>query len=235
MAYSVDQMKSLISRKGGTAQPTVFRVQLPSIAGVTSSDVNLLCTAVNIPGKQIATYDREIGGKMEKVAYRTLYGEVTMTFLVLNDYGIRNYFEEWSKLIVDPDTYEPGYKNEYTSQIKIEQLKKGIGLPIYSTPIGLPYLPSEIQNRLPSILGLDLARGQFDLNFITGDQVVYETILQDAFPTTMTDVNLGNALNDQVLEFSVSFSYTKYTTKNRQATPLQDLVTSGVGTILSRL
>ena len=235
MAYSVDQMKSLISRKGGTAQPTVFRVQLPSIAGVTSSDVNLLCTAVNIPGKQIATYDREIGGKMEKVAYRTLYGEVTMTFLVLNDYGIRNYFEEWSKLIVDPDTYEPGYKNEYTSQIKIEQLKKGIGLPIYSTPIGLPYLPSEIQNRLPSILGLDLARGQFDLNFITGDKVVYETVLEDAFPTTMTDVNLGNALNDQVLEFSVSFSYTKYTTKNRQATPLQDLVTSGVGTILSRL
>ena len=235
MAYSVDQMKSLISRKGGTAQPTVFRVQLPSIAGVTSSDVNLLCTAVNIPGKQIATYDREIGGKMEKVAYRNLYQDVSMTFLVLNDYGIRNYFEEWTKLIVDPDTYEPGYKNEYTSQIKIEQLKKGIGLPIYSTPIGLPYLPSEIQNRLPSILGLDLARGQFDLNFITGDKVVYETVLEDAFPTTMTDVNLGNALNDQVLEFSVSFSYTKYTTKNRQATPFQDLLTSGVGTILSRL
>ena len=172
MAYSVDQMKSLISRKGGTANPTVFRVQLPSIAGVTSSDVNLLCTAVNIPGKQIATYDREIGGKMEKVAYRNLYGDVTMTFLLLNDYGIRNYFEEWMKLIVDPDTYEMGYKSEYTSQIKIEQLRKGIGLPVYSTPIGLPYLPSEIQNRLPSILGLDLARGQFDLNFITGDQVV---------------------------------------------------------------
>jgi len=235
MAYSVDQMKSLISRRGGTAQPTVFRVQLPSIAGVTSSDVNLLCTAVNIPGKQIATYDREIGGKMEKVAYRNLYQDVSMTFLVLNDYGIRNYFEEWTKQIVDPDTYEPGYKNEYTSQIKIEQLRKGIGLPIYSTPIGLPYIPEEIKNRLPSIGGLDLARGQFDLNFITGDQVVYETILEDAFPTTMTDVNLGNALTDQVLEFSVSFSYTKYTTKNRQATPLQDLATSGVGTILSRL
>lgn len=235
MPYSVDQMKSLISRKGGAANPTIFRVQLPSIAGVTSSDVNLLCTAVNMPGKQIATYDREIGGKMEKVAYRNLYGDVTMTFLLLNDYGVRNYFEEWMKLIVDPDTYEMGYKSEYTSQIKIEQLKKGIGLPVYSTPIGLPYIPSEIQNRLPSILGLDLARGQFDLNFITGDQVVYETILESAFPTTMTDINLSNAANDQILEFSVTFSYTKYNTRNRQATPLQDLITSGVGTILSRL
>ena len=235
MAYSVDQMKSLISRKGGVANPTVFRVQLPSIVGVTSEEVNLLCTATNIPGRQIATYDRDIGGKMEKVAYRPLYGDVSMTFLLLNDYGVRNYFEEWMKIIVDPETYEPGYKNEYASQIRIEQLKKGVGLPVYSTPIGLPYLPSEIQNRLPSILGLNLARGQFDLDFITGDQVVYETTLENAFPTTMTDINLNNSSVDQVLDFTVTFSYTKYTTRNRQATPLQDLATSGVGTILSRL
>jgi hypothetical protein len=235
MAYSVDQMKSLISRKGGVANPTVYRIQLPSIAGVTSSDVNLLCTATNIPGKQIATVERIIGNKTERVAYRHIYGDVTMNFLLLNDYGIRNYFEEWTKRIVDPDTYEMSYKNEYASQIRIQQLKKGIGLPVYSTPIGLPYLPSEIQNRLPSIAGFDLARGQFDLNFITGDQVVYEATLEDAFPTTMTDINLGNGLENQPLEFSVSFSYTKYTVQSRQATPLQDLATSGVGTILTRL
>jgi hypothetical protein len=82
---------------------------------------------------------------------------------------------------------------------------------------------------------LDLARGQFDLNFITGDKVVYETTLENAFPTTMTDINLSNASNDQILDFTVTFSYTKYTTRNRQATPLQDLATTGVGTILTRL
>jgi hypothetical protein len=235
MTYSIDQMKGLMSRKGGIASPTVYRVQLPSIGNVTSEEVNLLCTGVNMPGKQIATYDREIGGKTEKVAYRNLYGDVTMTFLLLNDYGIRNYFEQWASLIVDPDTYEPGYKNEYTAQIKIEQLKKGIGLPVYSTPIGLPLLPTEIQNRLPSVLGFDLARGQFDLNFITGDQVIYEVTLENAFPTTFTDITLGNALIDQPLEFTVSFAYTKYTTRNRQATPVTDLITSSVGTILTRL
>lgn len=235
MTYSIDQMKGLISKKGGLAAGNVFRVQLPSIAGINSEEVNLLCTAVNLPGKQIATYDRLIGNKTEKVAYRNLYGEVNMTFLLLNDYGIRNYFEEWSNLIVNPDTYEPGYKSEYVSQIKIEQLKKGIGLPVYSTPIGLPYIPSEIQNRLPSVLGLDLARGQFDLNFITNDQVIYEVTLEGAFPTTFTDVNLTNAATDQILEFTVGFSYTKYTTRNRQATPGRDFATSSVGTILTRL
>lgn len=228
-------MKSLISRKGGVANPTVFRVQLPSIGNVTSQEVNLLCTRVNMPGKQIATYDREIGGKTEKVAYRNLYGDISMTFLLLNDYGIRDYFEQWAKLIVDPETYEPNYKNQYASQIKIEQLKKGIGLPVYSTPIGLPLLPTEIQNRLPTVLGFDLARGQFDLNFITNDQVVYEVTLENAFPTTLSDVELSNAAVDQVLEFSVNFSYTKYTSRNRQATPTSDFITSSVGTILTRL
>ena len=109
MTYSIDQMKGLMSRKGGIASPTVYRVQLPSIGNVTSEEVNLLCTGVNMPGKQIATYDREIGGKTEKVAYRNLYGDVTMTFLLLNDYGIRNYFEQWTQLIVDRGRCEAGY------------------------------------------------------------------------------------------------------------------------------
>lgn len=235
MTFSVDQMKSVISKKGGLANANVYRVQLPSLKGATSEEVNLLCTRVNLPGKQIATYDREIGGKTEKVAYRNLYGDVTMTFLLLNDYGVRSYFEEWTKAIVDPDTYEMGYKDEYRSQIKIQQLKKGIGLPIYSTPLGLPYMPSEIQNRLPSILGFDLARGQFDLDFITGDQVVYEVTLDNAFPTTISDVELSNAANDQILEFNVSFSYTKYNTRNRQATPGADFAKSAIGTLLTRL
>jgi hypothetical protein len=235
MAYSIDQMKGLIASKGGVANPTVYRVQLPSIAGVTSSEVNLLCTATNLPGKQIATYDRLIGGKTEKVAYRTLYGDVNMTFLLLNDYGIRDYFDQWTENIVDPDTYEPGYKSEYAAQIKIEQLKKGIGLPVYSTPLGLPLLPSEIQNRLPSVGPADLARGQLDLDFITDDKVVYEVTLENAFPTTIQDVNLSNSLNDQILEFSVTFSYTKYSTRNRQATPGRDFGTSALGTILTRL
>jgi len=235
MSYSIDQLKSLISKKGGIASGNVFRVQLPSLSVASTEEVNLLCTRVNLPGKQIATYDREIGGKTEKVAYRNLYGDVSMTFLLLNDYGIRAYFEEWANKIIDPDTYEPGYKNEYTAQVKIEQLKKGIGLPVYSTPINLPLLPTEIQNRLPSILGFDLARGQFDLDFITNDQVIYEVTLENAFPTTISDVELSNAANDQILEFTVGFSYTKYNTKNRQATPVSDFATSSVGTILTRL
>lgn len=236
MTFSVDQMKGTISSKGGTANPTLFAVQLPSRWGLSSNEINLICTRVNLPGKQIATYDKQIGGKFEKVAYNQIYGDVSMTFLLLNDYGIRAYFENWMNGMVDPDTYEPKYKNEYAAeQIKIQQLKKGIGLPVFSTPLGLPQLPSEIQNRLPSIGPFNLAQGTFDLDFITGDQVVFETTLYNAFPTTITDVDLSNSAFDRIIEFNVTFSYTKYTTVNREATPVGDFLTSGLGTILSRL
>jgi len=235
MAYSIDQMKSLMSSKGGVSNGTVFRVEFPSLPGASSQEVNLLCTRVNIPGKQIFTYDREIGIKTEKIAYRKSNDEVSMSFLLLNDYGIRKYFETWTNYIVDNDTYEIGYKNEYVAgQVKIQQLRKGIGLPIYSTPIGLPLLPYEIQNRLPKIGPFDLARGQLDLNYITNDQVVYEVILENVFPTTMTGIELGNAV-EGVLEFQVTFTYTKYTAQNRVANPTADFITTGIGSLLTNL
>ena len=235
MAYSIDQMKSLISRKGGMSQGNVFRVEFPSLPGASAEEVNLLCTRVNIPGQQILTYDKEIGIKSEKIGYRRAYEDVSMSFLLLNDYGIRKYFETWMNYVVDPNTYEIGYKNEYIAgQVKIQQLRKGIGLPIYSTPLGLPLLPSEIQNRLPKFGPFDLARGQLDLNYITNDQVVYEVILENVFPTTMTGIELGNAI-DGVLEFQVTFSYTKYTAKNKEANPMADFITTGIGSLLTNL
>ena len=235
MTYSVDQLKGLMSSKGGIAMGNVYRVILPSLPGATSTDVNLLCSRVNIPGKQVVTYDREIGHKMEKIAYRQLYEDVTMTFFLLNDYGVRNYFDTWTDAIVDQDSYQIKYKNTYTKQIKIQQLKKGIGFPVYSTPLGLPLLPAEIQNRLPSIGGFDLAQGTFDLDFITDDKVVYEVSLEEAFPTTITGVELGNA-NGEILEFNVTFSYTKYNiTKSRQATPNSDFITSQLSTLLTNI
>lgn len=235
MAYSIDQMKSLISSKGGISYGNVFRVELPSLPGASSQEVNLLCTRVNIPGKQIMTMEKDIGVKSEKVAYKKASEDVTMSFLLLNDYGIRKYFETWMSYIIDPDTYEIGYKNEYAAgQIKIQQLKKGIGLPVYSTPLGLPLLPYEIQNRLPTIGPFDLARGQLDLNYITNDQVVYEVILENAFPTTMTGIELGNA-QEGISEFQVTFTYTKYTAQNRVANPMADLITTGIGSLLTNL
>ena len=64
---SIDQLKSLVSRKDGIARPNVFRVKFPSIPGATSEEVNLLCKDVILPGKQIITNERKIGMQTQMV------------------------------------------------------------------------------------------------------------------------------------------------------------------------
>lgn len=229
---NIDQFKSLVSSKQGVARPNVFKVELPSIPGASSTDVNLLCRDVQLPGRQILTFDKQIGLKTEKVAYGYGKDDVSMTFLVLNDYGIKNYFETWQRLAVDVETYEIGYFNEYVKQVKIYQLKKGFSVPVYSTPLGLPRLPTILQNRLPSIGPFDFAQGQFDLDFITSEDIVYECTLVDAFPTTMNAIQLNNEL-DGLVELNIGFSYTNWRGSANQVR--SDLGSTVAGTILTNL
>lgn len=234
MSFSIDQIKGLMNSKGGTARPNLFSVQLPSLQGATSSEVNLLCTGVNIPNKNIVTYDRDIGIRRDKIAYGQIYEDLQLSFLLLNDYGVRKYFDTWQEKTISSD-YQIRYKNEYAYQIKVSQLKKGFGLPVYSTPLGLPKLPPEIQNRLPQIGPFDFAQGQFDLDFLSGDKAIYTMTLEEAFPVGMSQTPLNNGANDGISELTVTFAYTKFTTVNRSANPITDFVETQVGTLIGNL
>lgn len=235
---NIDQFKSLMSRKGGIARANVFRVKLPSIPGATSEEVNLLCKDVQLPGRQIMTNERLIGMKTEKIPYGYAVTEVSLTFHVMNDYGIKQYFEQWQNLAVDQNTFEVGYqkgKGGYAFDIVIEQLKKGISLPVYSTPIGLPRLPTIVQNRLPQLGPFDLAQGQLDIDFVTPEQIAYSCTLLDAFPTSMNAIQLNNEL-DGLVELNIQMSYTNWKS-NQTPTPnsQNDFVNTLIGTGLTRL
>jgi hypothetical protein len=232
---SIEQIKGLISSKGGVARSNLFAVELPSIAGVTSRDINLLCRDVNLPGRQIVSYDKEIGTKREKVAYGAISDDLSMTFLLLNDYGIKRYFETWQSLAFDPQTYQIGYKSSYAfDNIKIHQLRKGVSLPVYSTPLGIPKLPPLIQNRLPRVGPFDLAQGEFDLDFLTKDKNVYTCTLYGAWPVTIEAIPLNNEL-DGLTELRVQLAYTRWTSNFTEATPVTDFVQTALGTAITRV
>jgi hypothetical protein len=231
---SIEQLKSLISSKGGVARPNVFRVLLPSIPGATSSEVNLLCKDVQLPGRQIMTSERQIGMKLEKMPYGYAVTDLSMTFHVLNDYGIRQYFEAWQNLAVDQTTYEIGYQSDYSFDITIQQLKKGFSMPIYSTPLGLPKLPTMLQNRLPKIGPIDLAQGQLDLDYVTSDHVIYSCTLIDAFPTSLNAIALGND-QEGIAELNVQLSYTNWKSSVTQSNSTNDFIDVLKGTALTNL
>ena len=195
MASSIDKLKSVVSQKRGFAIPNLYKVMLPNFANISVEEINVICSSVNMPGRQIMSVDRKIGTIFEKVAYDQAYDDISLSFYVLNDYGIRKYFEAWQNLALDQETQEIGYKNEYSRDVKIQQLRKGFSLPLYQSP----FMKWDF-----------LGGGMLDLDIdidIKKEDVVYEVHLMDAYPTTMDLITLGNDQTDSILTLNVQLSY----------------------------
>ena len=202
MVGTIEQFKSVVSKRHGMAQANMFQVILPPIPGsnISASEINLLCSAVSLPGRQIQTADRVIGTVNEKVAIGSVTDDVSFTFRVLNDYGIKKYFDVWQKIAYNPDTREIGYKSDYRKQVVINQLKKGQGFPVLDASTTL--FPKS-----PFPINIDL-----DVNFVTPASIIYECKLIDAWPISMNTVELNND-QDGLVEINVQLAYTRWTSR----------------------
>lgn len=181
---SIDELKSLASVKLGFARTNNFLVTLPSKFGVAAREMNILCSNVNLPGKQILTHDRRIGMEFQKVPYGYAVDDLNMTFYLMNDYGIKKYFDNWRQMIIDETTYDLSYKSEFAEDIVIHQLRK------------------------PQV-GFSKSLGPLRGNINLGGGTVYSCKLIDAFPTTLQAIELSNEL-DGLVQFSVQLSYTNW-------------------------
>ena len=235
MGYRVDDMIATIKAGDGLAFANLWRVFLPPIGGVNSTDLNILCKVASIPGRQILTTERQYAIQNEKVAYGYASEDITLTFYCLNDMRVRDYFENWQNLAVNQETQEVGYYKDYTFDVVIQTLKKGAINPLirpkklFDNP-----LPDAIRDQIPPIGPLDIANGNFDPGLIApgakylADAVTYSTKLLNAFPTTMNSMELNND-PDGLIEVNVQLSYKRYevvegNTKDRllEATGVKD-------------
>ena len=127
---AIDVLKSSISRAGGIARLNRFQVELPTnIPGIEvrdSREYQILCKTASIPGKGIATHDRTIMTQNEKIGYGYIVQEMPMTFYLLNDYSVRDYFDKWMNSIVNQETFEVNYKTEYQRNVRIHQLREPV-------------------------------------------------------------------------------------------------------------
>jgi hypothetical protein len=217
---NIDQLKSLASSKLGFARSNQFLVELPTsfnssggflgkIATFLTSgnmgggNLNLLCSTATLPGKQILTTDRKTGMEFSKVAYGYAVDDVTMSFVALNDYGTRKYFDEWRSQILDEKRQTVAYKNDYAKSVKIHQLRKPI-----------------------KALGASL--GPININIGLGGGSVYSVELLDAFPTTIGQIELNNEL-DGLVQINVTLSYTNWQTTSSGQGWIQ--ASAGLGSI----
>ena len=210
MVQSIDQFKSLVSAKDGVARPNLFRIKFPSLPGSTAEELNILCKNVTLPGSQVLTTERRIGIKTEKVPYGFSVGDINLTFHVLNDYGVKEYFESWQNLAVNQQSQEVGYQRGYggyARQVEIEQFKKVTKLPNRFTSS----ISKSSSSLLPKLSDLDIVQSFFGIQDQINDLVIYRCKLIDAYPTTLTAIELTNDL-DGVVELNVQLSYTNWET-----------------------
>lgn len=233
MVNSIEDFKGLVAQRKGIATNNLFRVKLPSLPGATSSELNILCKDVQLPGRQIITNERRIGTKMEKVAYGYAINDISMTFHVLNDYGVKEYFETWQSLALNQDTYEIGYKHGaggYAKRVQIEQLRKPERIPKYLKPRG--YNTGALGGILPRLTDLDIVQDFYDIGRDLNDITVYRCTLTDAFPTSLNAIQLNNEQNG-LTELNVTLSYTDWKPNSfLSPTNIKNAVRTGLGTLI---
>ena len=102
-------------------------------------DMFLLCDSVNIPGRTIMTSEYATGMKQYKKPYSFIDDEISMTFTLTEDYYVFDYFQQWQEFIISQrgdKFYTVNYKEEYTTDIIIQQISGGADfIPTYSVKV----------------------------------------------------------------------------------------------------
>ena len=134
--FAPDRFRAQFELGLGYASPNRFEVDLPDISLMSKVDGylcedtsdkemrNMLCTAVNIPGKTIVTADREIGIQKTATAVGHSMPIVTLTFYLTNTYSMKNYFDEWQQCVTshgENGAMHVGYYKNYVKDVTLKQ------------------------------------------------------------------------------------------------------------------
>jgi hypothetical protein len=166
---SIDSLKSTISKRSGAARPNRFAIFMtpPSstflnldLQGAASSflsggfslgslvndprDISMLCESCSLPSREITTLDYQTFRQSIKLPNGYNVSDIDFTFLLTNDYYVRKMFDKWINSIVDVESYGMSYRNEYTTDVVIQQLNEQ-NVPVYGVKLMNAY-PIAVQS-----------------------------------------------------------------------------------------
>lgn len=138
-SFSVNNLKSTIEVHGGLAKQNRYMIALPNIAfgttrpsaffdrteNRTNEIFSMFCKSANMPGKQLLSVDRRVGLTYNKIAYGYASDDVVLSFILTENYFLKDYFEAWQQYSVistGEGAHYPRYQSEYAKDISVTQL-----------------------------------------------------------------------------------------------------------------
>lgn len=185
MAFSISDFKTQMDRFGGPSRSSLFEVTIVNFPYSTSSadsrDLTFFCKNVAIPGITIGMATYEAVAQQRKMMPTSLNPEpVQAIFMLDSDAQMLTFFHSWAQRIVN-----------------------------YSTAGGAF---AQVDGMLPFEIGYkDEYACRIIIKHYSADYLntgrYYETILDNAFPGMMGDVDLAWENNDSFAVLPVSFQY----------------------------
>jgi hypothetical protein len=206
MARGISEFKTKLINGG--ARPNLFLVRLnfpttlnqiadispiDSSASITERAEFLVKTA-QLPASTIGTIDVPFRGRMLKVAGDRTFEPWSVTVINDGEFGIRKAFETWSRGInaLTENVSQLGYGDDnpgYCVDLEVFQLSRDGKSP----------------NKTPQSI---TAAG------VDGMDVVRSYKFYDAWPSSLSAIDLSYESNDQIEEFTVEFQYNYYEVSN---------------------
>ena len=123
--FSVSTLRSKVSDFAKGHRYNVI-IKPPANAGLSigiTENLKFLCESVSLPTKSIASNAHDIYGPPREMPYRTTFTEAAMSFILDDEMNVKSYFDKWQSFIINDDTGNPRYWNDYVGSIQIHRLK----------------------------------------------------------------------------------------------------------------
>lgn len=111
-------------KSSGLARTNRFAVTIGTPEGMPTYDsdarmVRMYCEQCTLPGISYATSPVRTFGESKEFVYDRTFESIALTFYVDRAMRVKNYFDEWQNLIVNPYTRHVGFYKNYISDIAI--------------------------------------------------------------------------------------------------------------------
>lgn len=184
MTFNINQFKGTMNKYGGPARKNLFVVEIASApagnSGMRVNDLTFFCQTVNAPGLNFTVNDYYPNGfgLKQSIPNSITYDVVNAVFMLDSDHSILTFFHQWMQSVINYD-YSGGPFSQVNEQAPYEVGYKDD----FATTITIKHYSTDSQD------------------------TYYEYVLNDAFPTQISGVDLSWADNDSYATATVNFTY----------------------------